>query len=200
MRTVEVVGGAALIGVAALIGIALTDDGAPEVITTDTSPFVFDASSTTITSTTSTVPAAGSTVSEPSRTTSDVASTTAETEPAPTEPTETPTPPITLIPPEQRGGIAVRVLNGGAPAGAATSMSEVLRGAGFAPTGPADTEVSVAATRVLFAPGRELDAATVNEVVKARPENVVLASSGDPNWAEFGDGVAVLVVLGPAGT
>ncbi len=54
--------------------------------------------------------------------------------------------------------------------------------------------------RVLFAPGRELEAATVNDVVKARPENVVLASTGDPNWAEFGDGVAVLVVLGPAGT
>ncbi len=200
MRTGEVVGGAALIGAAALVGIALTDDGAPEVITTDTSPFVFDSSPTTITSTTSTVPAAGSTASEPARTTSDVASTTAETEPAPTEPTVPPSPPITLIPPEQRGGIAVRVLNGGAAAGAATSMSGVLRGAGFAPAGPADTQVTVAATTVLFAPGRELEAATVNDVVKARPENVVMASPGDPNWAEFGDGLAVLVVLGPAGT
>ena len=197
MRTVEVVGGAALIGVAALIGIALTDDGAPEVITTDTSPFVFDASSTTITSATS-VSAAGSTVSEPVATTAAPTPTTAPAAPAPTEPTVPPAPPTTLIPPEQRGGIAVRVLNGGAPAGAATNMSAVLRNAGFAPTGPADTQMPVGATRVLFAPGRELDGATVNDVVKARPENVVLASSGDPNWAEFGDGLAVLVVLGPA--
>ena len=76
----------------------------------------------------------------------------------------------------------------------------MLRGAGFAPAGPADTEMTVAATTVLFAPGRELEAATVNDVVRARPENVVVASPGDPNWAEFGDGLAVLVVLGPAGT
>ncbi len=49
-------------------------------------------------------------------------------------------------------------------------------------------------------PGRELDAATVNDVVKARPENVVPATVDDPNWRAFGDGLAVLVVLGPAGT
>ena len=61
MRIGEVVGGVALVGVAVLVGIALTDDDAPEIITADTSPFVFDASSTTITSTTSTAPAAGST-------------------------------------------------------------------------------------------------------------------------------------------
>jgi len=200
MRTGEVVGGAALVGVAALIGIALTDDGASEVITTDTAPFVFNAGSTTTISTTSTAPAAGSTVSQPAPITGDVAPTTAETAPAPTEPTVPPTPPTTLIPPEQRGGIAVRVLNGGAPAGAATNMSAVLRNAGFAPTGPADTQMPIGATTVLFAPGRELEAATVNDVVRARPENVVLASPGDPNWAAFGAGLAVLVVLGPAGT
>ena len=34
--------------------------------------------------------------------------------------------------------------------------------------------------RVLFAPGRELDAATVNDVVRARPENVVPASRRRP--------------------
>ena len=81
-----------------------------------------------------------------------------------------------------------------------TTLAMMLRGAGFAPAGPADTQATVAATTVLFAPGRELEAATVNDVVRARPENVVVASPGDPNWAEFGDGVAVLVVLGPAGT
>ena len=54
-------------------------------------------------------------------------------------------------------------------------MAEVLRGAGFAPRAPADAARLVAATRVIFAPGRELDAATVNDVVRARPENVVPA-------------------------
>ena len=63
-------------------------------------------------------------------------------------------------------------------------MSEALRGAGFAPAGPADATRPVAATRVLFAPGRELDAATVNDVVRARPENVVPATVDDPNWAD----------------
>ena len=76
----------------------------------------------------------------------------------------------------------------------------MLRSLGFAPAGPADARVLVDATRVLFAPGRELEAATVNEVIRARPENVVLASIGDRNWAEFGGNLAVLVVLGPAGT
>ena len=79
-------------------------------------------------------------------------------------------------------------------------MSETLRSAGFAPGGSADATRLVAASRVLFAPGRELDAATVNDVVKARPENVVPATVDDPNWRAFGDGLAVLVVLGPAGT
>ena len=109
-------------------------------------------------------------------------------------------PTLALIPPEQRAGIAVRVLNGGAPARAATMMAEVLRGAGFAPAGSADATRLVPATRVLFAPGRELDAATVNDVVRARPENVATANVDDPNWRAFGDGLAVLVVLGPAGT
>ena len=94
----------------------------------------------------------------------------------------------------------MRVLNGGAPARAATNTSELLRTLGFAPAGPADAQRLVPATRVIFAPGREVDAATVNEVIRARPENVVPASVDDPNWAEFGGGLAVLVVLGPAGT
>jgi hypothetical protein len=105
-----------------------------------------------------------------------------------------------LIPPEQRAGIAVRVLNGGARARAATTMSEALRTAGFAPGGSADATRLVAATRVLYAPGRELDAATVNDVVGARPENVVPVPADDPNWAAFGEDLAVLVVLGPPGT
>ena len=79
-------------------------------------------------------------------------------------------------------------------------MSDRLRGAGFAPAGPADAVRLVPVTRIVFAPGHELDAATVNDVVRARPENVVQAAVDDPNWTEFGDGLSVLVVLGPTGS
>ncbi len=183
MRIGGIVGGAALVGVAVLVGIALTDDSAPEIITSDTSPFVFNTTSTT------SVPGVAPTTAA------------ASTSRGATAPATTDAPPTTmLIPPEQRAGIAVRVVNGGASAQAGTYVSDVLRSVGFAPAGAADAESNVEATRVIFAPGRDLDAATVNDVVKARPENVVPASADDSNWAEFGEGLAVLVVLGPAGT
>ena len=181
MRIGEVVGGAALVGIAVLVGIALTDDTSAEIITTDTSPFVFGAGTTTSTITI--------TASTP---------TTAASPSTPSAPPATST--TTLIPAEQRGAIAVRVLNGGAPARAAINMSEALRGAGFAPGRAGDAAEAVDATRVIFAPGREAEAATVNSVVTATPENVVPASDDDPNWAAFGGELAVLVVLGPAGT
>ena len=79
-------------------------------------------------------------------------------------------------------------------------MTEQLRSVGFAPAGPADAPQLVETTRVVFAPGRDVDAATVNEVIGAPPENVVPAGIDDPNWAEFGSDLAVLVVLGPGGT
>jgi hypothetical protein len=184
MRIGGIVGGAALVGVAVLIGIALNDDSAPEIITSDTSPFVFNTTPTT------SVPGVAPTTAAAS--TSTAATTPATTDAPPTT--------TTLIPPEQRAGIAVRVLNGGAEADAATYVSDVLRNVGFAPAGAADAESNVEATRVIFAPGRDLDAATVNDVVRARPENVVPAGADDRNWEVFGDGLAVLVVLGPAGT
>jgi hypothetical protein len=195
MRIGELVGGVALLGVAVLVGIALTDDPTPQRITSDTSPFVFPAStapSTASTSATSPTTPAATTVST-------VATAPTTVEAAVVSTAATTAPPLpTLIPPDQRGGLAVRVLNGGARARAATMMSEVLRGAGFAPAGPADAARNVPATRVIFAPGRELEAATVNDVIRARPENVVPGAPDDSNWAAFGDGLAVLVVLGPA--
>ena len=92
------------------------------------------------------------------------------------------------------------MLNGGASAGAAKKMSDRLRFSGFAPGASGDAPRRVTATQVLFAPGSEAEAATVNEVVAARPENVVPVSADDPNWSAFGNGLDVLVVLGPGGT
>jgi LytR cell envelope-related transcriptional attenuator len=193
MRIGEVVGGAALIGVAVLVGIALTDDRTPETITSDTSPFVFaDSTSPPEAST----PVTGApTLDETTTSTTAAAPTTVDAAEPATPTTAAPVP--TLIPPDQRAGIAVRVLNGGARAHAATMTSDLLRGAGFAPSGSADASRTVPATMVMFAPGRELEAATVNDVIRARPENVVPGAPDDSNWAAFGDGLAVLVVLGP---
>ena len=129
MHIGEIVGGVALVGVAVLVGIALIDDDAPELITADTSPFVFDTAAATSTSTStssSTVPPVASTprTTAPVRTrASSPTSTAAPTSAEPAAPT------TTLIPPEQRSGIAVRVLNGGAPALAATNTSATLRDA-----------------------------------------------------------------------
>ena len=121
---------------------------------------------------------------------------------APTTTTQAPTttaaPSPPLIPAEQRQAIAVKVVNGGAPAGAATSMSAALRSAGFAPHAVATARRPVPATRVLYAAGRELEALTANATVGAAPANLVPATSDDPNWAAFGDKLAVLVVLGPS--
>ena len=114
MRIGEVVGAVALVGVAVLVGIALTDDPTPETITADTSPFVFAAS---------TSPAPSSTAATtPPPTTAAVATTVAPAAPTTAarpprrHPPTTAAPTPALIPPEQRAGIAVRVLNGGAPA------------------------------------------------------------------------------------
>jgi LytR cell envelope-related transcriptional attenuator len=207
MRIGEVVGGVALVGVAVLLVIALTDDGAPETLTADTSPFLFAASTSSAALSTATTTATSPSVESPGSTASTADTTDATTTTAPTTSTlagttstTTVAPTSGSISPDQRAGIAVRVLNGGAPVLAATRMADVLRSAGFAPGSAADATRLVAATRILFAPGRELDAATVNDVVKARPENVAPGAADDPNWRAFGDGLAVLVVLGPAGT
>ena len=192
MRIGDVVGGVALIGLAALVGLAMTDDDAPQTITADTTPFVFESTPTSVTTIATTV----STTTEPQPPTT-VAPETSAAELSPSTPPATTT---TLVPVAQRAGIALRVLNAGAAAGAATETSAILRGVGFAPVGPADARVRVDATRVLFAPGRDVEAATVNEFIRARPDNVVAATADDPNWTAFGGGLSVLVVLGPPGS
>jgi hypothetical protein len=93
--------------------------------------------------------------------------------------------------------IAVRVLNAGVEEGAATFVTGVLRQSGFAPLDPRDGPENVEATMILYGDGREVEAATVNAVIEAAPDNVIQAPEDDPSWAEFGAELDVLVLLGP---
>ena len=53
------------------------------------------------------------------------------------------------------------------------------------------------ANTVLYAPFQRAAAEAVNELVGAQPNNLLEANPADPNWAAFGAGQDVLVVLGP---
>ncbi|MGA9279582.1 LytR C-terminal domain-containing protein, partial [Ilumatobacter sp.] len=101
------------------------------------------------------------------------------------------------VPVEQRTAVRVRVLNAGGPAGSASFTTGILGGEGFDPEGPGDGVVGVDQHTVVFAPGQEIAAATVNQFVNAAPEFVIEANPDDPNWAEFGSNLDVLVLVGP---
>ena len=68
---------------------------------------------------------------------------------------------------------------------------------GFAPRPPRDTAVPIDATTILYAPGRAVEAATVNQVFGLDPERVIEAPPDDPNWLQFGTDLHVMVILGP---
>lgn len=206
MRASEVIGGLSAIGVVVLIGFAIADDADSDTITTPTAPTILaPLDSTTDTSS----PSAETTTSEPAADT-DSTEAPVETEPAEAPATEPPateaaaattttttTTTIPSIPLEERAGVRVRVVNAGGPAGAATFVTGVLEGAGFDPVSPGDGVTNVDRDIVLFAPGQDLAALTVNESVGAAPEFVVEANPEDSNWAEFGSELDVLVLVGP---
>jgi hypothetical protein len=189
-----IVGGVALVGVAALIGLALIDEEASETLSETEATLLDPAAprpSTTAVVVASTAPATAS--SEPGE---PAASGTSSAPPA-SEPTTTAATTTTLSLVE-RAGINVKVLNAGAAAGAAASMTEAVRDAGFTAEGPADAASLTGATMVLYAPGQQGAGAAVNVVVGAPPANVVEATGSDPNWATLGAALDVLVVLGPS--
>lgn len=208
MRVSDVIGGLAVCGVVVLIGMSLADDDAPDALADDpTTILVLDASGTTdvpASDTTESTATSGTTEStDPAPTGStDTTSTDApaQTPPATTPSSTSPPPTSTTVPlltDDLKPFVAVRVLNGGAGPGAATDATELLAAAGFDPRAQGDASSDVAATTVLYAPDRRSDALTVNEVIGAAPENVREASPDDPNWADFGADLHVLVVLGP---
>lgn len=124
-------------------------------------------------------------------TTGSSSTTTSSTAPASTTTT------TTLVPVEFRPFIEVQVLNGGAGPGQAGAATATLEDASFAPRFGRNAPVFVGATTVLHAPGKQIEARTVNEFIGAAPENVFEVAVDDPNWAEFGSDLDVMVILGP---
>ena len=131
----------------------------------------------------------------PPTTSTTVAPTTSTTVPPTTLPPTTVPPTIAIT---DRAGVAVLVINGGAAVGAARAATEQLRQAGFQPRAAVDAVQRVERRAlVLYAPGQEAAANSVNETIGAAPDAVVPAPPGDPNWTRFGGDLDVLVVLGP---
>jgi hypothetical protein len=119
---------------------------------------------------------------------------TPATAPRPTPDQRPPQP----LPAEQREEVAIQVLNGGAPTGAASAVSGELGAARFEPRTPSDAVESVATTTVFFAPGQRRAAVAAADVVGVARDDVRTADPADANWAAFGADLDVLVVLGPA--
>ena len=195
----EVIGGVSVVGVVVLVGLAIADDAGSDTITTPTAPTIL----APVDSSADTTEPTPSATAEPDSTELPAETEPVETEPVETDPVTTTATPetTTTIPPlpvEARNGVRVKVVNSGGVAGAATFVTGVLEGAGFAPTNPNDGVANVAQTTVLFAPGQNAAAAAVNESINAAPEFVTEANPEDPNWAEFGTDLDVLVVVGPA--
>jgi hypothetical protein len=221
----EVVGGVALVGVAVLIGLALTEDNSPETLSTSDATLLEPAATTAGAATTTAVAATDTSDAgtEPTASTDEPPATEAtasvEDTTAPASSSETPstttsgsdvaTPPTTTVAPsttaappttlslEQKREVDVRVLNGGARAGAAGDLTAALRFAGFTAPAPGDTSTRGAPTTILYAPFQEGAAAAVNVLVGAGPENI-REGALDPNWVAYGGGLDVLVVLGAA--
>ena len=90
------------------------------------------------------------------------------------------------------------VINGGAAVGAARAATEQLRQAGFQPRVAVDAVQRVERRAlVLYTPGQEAAANSVNETIGAAPDALVPVPSGDLNWTRLGGDLDVLVVLGP---
>jgi hypothetical protein len=94
--------------------------------------------------------------------------------------------------------VGIRVLNGGAVSGTAAQVSDQLLAAGFTPGEPGTTEQPVDQTRILYAPGQLPAALAANEVVGASGDVVLESSSDQATWDAAGEGLDVLVIVGPA--
>jgi hypothetical protein len=206
------VGGLSVVGVIALIGFAIADDTGQDTITTPTAPTILaplepsetdapaDSAETTSTVATTTPGETDTSAtddtqsSEPAST--DAPGTTATPTTSPTVTTDAPPSTEPTLPPDEREAVRVRVVNGGGPEGGARFVTGVLEGAGFVPDGPGDAVIATDETTVLYAPGQELAASVVGDVVEAAADRVLVAPEDD-NWVEFGSDLDVLVVIGP---
>jgi hypothetical protein len=205
VRVNQVIGVLAAAGVVALIGLSLNEDENPQtsaMVTTPTLSPVGVAPSTGSTPTTTDDVAQGS--GEGPASSSSTTATTAASDAGPptsvttTTTTTTTTPTTTLVPEDLRSFVELQVVNGGAPPGQASALTAQLRAAGFAPRGPQDAVEFVDATTIYYAPGAELIALSVNSEIGLPPERLAEVPPDEPNWAAFGSGLDVMVILGPS--
>jgi hypothetical protein len=210
MNLGHVLGVVAVAGTVVLFGLAVTEDDDPDSITagpsvvlapTDTSdtsvapsaiPTTDAVATTEVIATTEPAPDTQPTTEPATEPTDPPSTTDAPARTSPTNPSPSTT--VATLPESRRPAVALRVVNAGADAGAARFVSGVLEEAGFEPLAPQDAADNVGGTVILHAPGREAEAATVNTVILT--DRVIAAPAGDANWAAFGGGVDVLVLLG----
>jgi hypothetical protein len=178
VRAIEFAGALALVGVAVLVVLSFTYR--PQVTTT-------------------TVSTGDSILASPVPTASPTPTTTATptATPTPSETPDEPEPSVELVPEQERSSISVQVVNGGAPDGSAGEMTARLAAASFSPREGSNAVQPVGATTIWYREGQQSQAATVNSVVGAGDDDVRVADFADANWSAFGEGLDVLVVLGP---
>ena len=199
VRLSDAVGGLAVGGVIVLIALSLADNDEPATIDA-VSPFNITTEATSQGDPETAAPdePEATTTSEPTATT-DTPTTVAATSTSPPPPSSTATTPTStvLVQPNFRPFIEIQVLNAGARSGEAATVSEQLEGADFAPRPARDAAVPTDATTILYAPGRAVEAATVNQVFGLEPDRVIEVPPDDPNWLQYGTDLHVMVLLGP---
>lgn len=182
VRALDIAGALALVGVAVLVVLSFTYR--PQTATTTVSTGDSILSSPAATAAPTSTPAPAPTA-------------TATPTPTPSETPDEPEPSVELVPEDERSTISVRVVNGGAPDGSAGEMTARLAAASFSPLESSNAVQPVGATIVWYRDGQQSPAVTVNSVVGADDDDVRVADSGDANWSALGEGLDVLVVLGP---
>jgi hypothetical protein len=180
VRAIDIAGALALVGVAVLVVLSFTYQPQSGTTTVSTDDSVLSSPTPTA-----------------SPTPTPTATATATPTPTPTETPAEPEPSVELVPEEERSSISVQVVNGGAPDGSACEMTARLAAASFSPREGSNAVQPVGATTIWYREGQQSQAATVNSVVGAGDDDVRVAEAADANWAAFGEGLDVLVVLGP---
>jgi hypothetical protein len=182
VRAIDIAGALALVGVAVLVVLSFTYRPQATTTTVSTGDSILSSPSAT---------------AAPKATATSTPTPTPTATPTPTEAPAEPEPSVELVPEEERSSISVQVVNGGAPDGSAGEMTARLAAAAFSPLEGSNAVQPVGATTIWYRDGQQSQAATVNSVVGAEDDDVRVADAADANWSALGEGLDVLVVLGP---
>lgn len=188
-RTALLVGGVALVALTVLLVLSLLPPDDPSTVaTTDDGRSILGTPSPTASPPTGTADAtsASAPTNEPNDNDTDEAQSgdAEQDEPEP-------------MPADQRGEVAVLVVNGGGSNGAASVASEALATASFQPGPPQNAVATVDQTLVLHTSGQVPAALAAADALGGSDASVTEASEDDPNWGAFGPDLDVLVVIGP---